>query len=205
MPARIAISGQLHLNRPPGQLFLRTPLLYSPPTFAPMSAPSAVEGPRPLFRLISKARILPPHGSPPAVQSSSFSVHTCTGGSIFYHFVFIHLQIPPRATPLYSHPCKTLGVSPCASFRPQEIAHHKITSHAVSEACGLFISLAPLFRPPVLYFQSFAHSFAKTPGWVGHEDGSCFARRPPHRGSRNRVVKVVACGDGARWRLPKRS
>jgi hypothetical protein len=45
----------------------------------------------------------------------------------------------------------------------------------------------------------------KHPGGVGHEDGSCFARRPQHRGSRDRAAKVAGSGDGGRWRLPRRS
>jgi hypothetical protein len=32
-------------------------------------------------------------------------------------------------------------------------------------SCALLNSLAPLFRAPVLCFQSFAHSLTKTPGW----------------------------------------
>jgi hypothetical protein len=34
-----------------------------------------------------------------------------------------------------------------------------------SVACGLFQSLCPLFRTPVLYFQQLTASFPKTPGW----------------------------------------
>ena len=44
----------------------------------------------------------------------------------------------------------------------------RVTSHVLSCACALFISLCALFRAPILCFQSFADSFAKTPG-VGVE------------------------------------
>ena len=38
--------------------------------------------------------------------------HSIQFKSICYRFVFISLQNPPSASPLYSHPYKTLGVSP---------------------------------------------------------------------------------------------
>ena len=43
----------------------------------------------------------------------------------------------------------------------------EVTSHAVSVACTLFISLASLFRVRFLYFQGLAASFCKTPGVWG--------------------------------------
>jgi hypothetical protein len=42
----------------------------------------------------------------------------------------------------------------------------------ISSACGLFFSLGSLFHPPILCFQSFADSFAKTPGVWGYLGGT---------------------------------
>ena len=106
------IPGQLHLNRPFDQLFSRTPLLYSTATFAPMFTPSAVEGPRPLFRLISRAPIPPSHSSSPTEQFSSFSAphlyrridflplcfHSLTNPSPRNPFVFTSIQNPQGIT-----------------------------------------------------------------------------------------------------------
>ena len=164
MPARIAISGQLHLSRTIDQLFSRTPLLYSTPTFALMSTPSAVEGPRPLFRLISRAPIPASHSSSPADQFSSFSAHLYQRTD-FLPLCFHSLTNPSARNSFVFTSMRNPGVSPCASFPPQKIAHHKITSYAVSESWGLFISFAAFFRARALCFQSFADSFAKTPGW----------------------------------------
>jgi hypothetical protein len=138
------MSGQLHLNGTFDQLSWRTPLLYSSTTFALMA--------RPPLRLISGARILSSHSSQPADQFSSFPAHAYTSGSIFYPSVFIHLQIPPHATPLYSHPCKTLGVShlcriPAAGNRaPQDRKLCRFRSlRTLYLSCASFSHPGPLF------------------------------------------------------------
>ena len=60
----------------------------------------------------------------------------------------------------------------------------RITSPVLSCACALFISLCALFRTPILCFQSFADSFAKTPGWG-------VPAVPHHRHQTNDLPKMV--------------
>ena len=138
--------GQLHLNRPSDQLSPRTLLLSFIPTLATMLAHCPP--------LTSAATIPPPHEPPTARFLSPF--------------IFITLQIPIPANPLYSHPYKTPGVS------PSSIAHPRFSPPFHSLARSL--SLLPLFfHTPVLCFQSFARSFTKTPGVGGlraHRDTS---------------------------------
>src|ERR1700686_4113001 len=48
------------------------------------------------------------------------------------------------------------------SFQPAAFSSSLlVTTPFISLTCGLFISLCPLFRTPILCFQSFAHSFCK--------------------------------------------
>jgi len=126
-----------------------------------MFTPSKVEGPRPAAHLTRPASIPPPHEPPTARFLSPF--------------IFITLQIPIPANPLYSHPYKTPGVSPSSIAHPRFSPPLPLCSSVAcllghvnavfSFSCALFISLAALFSPPVLCFQSFARSFTKTPGW----------------------------------------
>src|SRR5260370_41315769 len=86
-------------------------------------------------------------------------------------FVFIFLQIPSPAPPLFSHPYKTPGVSPlcdlCAPISVPSVLRFfppLATSPLFYSACRLFFSLFLLLQRRSLCFQSLAASFAKTPG-----------------------------------------
>ena len=89
----------------------------------------------------------------------------------------------PRLSPLCFH-----GLTNCFSRKPfiiknicvaprvsppnrlseaqlRRLADHARLSPSLSINCGLLFSLAALFRTPILCFQHFADSFAKTGGW----------------------------------------
>jgi hypothetical protein len=68
-------------------------------------------------------------------------------------FVFITLQIPFPATPLFSHPYKTPGVSPlCLRVVacPDRVG---LANPMFSAVCRLLKSLGSLFATPVVCFQ----------------------------------------------------
>jgi hypothetical protein len=83
--------------------------------------------------------------------------HTRTNPLAGNSFPFTSIQNP-----------RGCGVQACQfPIRALPGARWSVPNHILSSVCGLFISLAAFFRAPILYFQSFAHSLAKTPGvWV---------------------------------------
>ena len=77
-------------------------------------------------------------------------------------FVFILLQIPFPATPFFSHPCKTPGV--VTSLLPCICTRHRsrVTSHAVSYSCRLFVVAKNANSFGINQIQTLSR---KHPGW----------------------------------------
>jgi hypothetical protein len=101
--------------------------------------------------------------------SPALCFHILTNPFSRNSFTFTSIQTPGgvgRFSPLYLAtrlPRSSRGHSPLA------------TSPLLSSTCRLLRSLCPLFRTPVLCFQSLAASFCKIPGW-GYPE--CFYGTP---------------------------
>src|SRR6202030_917002 len=97
------------------------------------------------------------------VYLRSFSPLVSCHSPLSSPFIFILLRIAFSPNPLFSQPSAlppgvTLQHSPLSRGNRSVLRAYPI----LSATCALFFSLAAVFSTLVLYFQSFAHSFAKT-------------------------------------------
>ena len=119
-------------------------------TFAPQPFPSLYSDPRctvfvPLLCFHEFA-----NRSSHLIDLESLCFHALVSCFFRKPFIFTFIQIAGGVTPLLKEFLCALGVSTANAF--------------FSVDCGLFCSLASLFRGPSVCFQQLAASFAKLPG-----------------------------------------